>query len=215
MPRLLWPFGELNVKLSMIETNNVIIVNAGAPSRRLLRLGPFPLARIMSVLYDNTVRPRVELVRAAKLPLIDIEQTPFKLANSLAELGGDVGGRAKALATKFDGGGDFWADFGRDTAGTKTKLSGAGRRVAARLMLHGYLSSLALLHAKFEGKLPEHIRGEGYFLKLVDKELARADETTGNGKKQIHTTDKPVSITTKQVFVRPGAWHRVASEFFG
>jgi predicted acylesterase/phospholipase RssA len=171
-PPLLWPFGELSVEPSMIETKNVIIVNAGARSRRLQRLGPFPLARIMSVLYDNTVRPRVKLIRADDFPLIDIEQTPFKLANSLAELDGDVGRRAQALITKFDGRtDDFWADFGRDTAGTKTKLTGAGRRVAARLMLHGYLSSLALLHAKFEGKIPEQIRGEGYFLKLVDKEL--------------------------------------------
>jgi predicted acylesterase/phospholipase RssA len=200
-PSLLWPFGELSVEPLMIETKNVIIVNAGARSRRLQRLGPFPLARIMSVLYDNTARPRVKLIRAENLPLIDIEQTPSTLANSLAELDGDVGRLAKALITKFDSrANDFWADFGRDTAGAKTKLSGAGRRVAARLMLHGYLSSLALLHARFEGKIPEQIRGEGYFLKLVDKELARADETTGNGKKEIHTADKPFSTTKKQVF---------------
>ena len=169
-PPLLWPFGELSIELSMIETENVIIVNAGAPSRRLQRLGPFSLARIMSVLYDNTVKPRVELIGDG--PLIDIRETPLELAKRLGKLDGDVGRRATALATKFDSKNDgFWDDFGQDTAGTKTKLSGAGRRVAARLMLHGYLSSLALFHARFEGNVPEQIRGEAYFLKLVDKKL--------------------------------------------
>jgi len=171
-PPVLWPFGELSVEPSMIETKNVIIVNASAPSRRLQWLGPFPLARIMSVLYDNTVVPRVKSIRAEHRPLIDIAQTPFDLGNSLAELDGVEGERARALIKQLAGRtDDFWTDFGRDTAGTRTKLSGAGHRVAARLMLHGYLSSVVLLHAEFEGHLPEQIRGEAYFLKLVDKEL--------------------------------------------
>ena len=55
-PPLLWRFGELDVEPSVIEPKNVIIVNAGAPSRRVRWLFPFTtLARTMSVLYDNTV----------------------------------------------------------------------------------------------------------------------------------------------------------------
>ena len=153
----LWPFGELDVQPPKIEPKNVIIVNASAPSRRVHRLGPFTLARIMSVLYDNTVLPRVKLITDKRL--IDIAEHPLKLASTLAE---------NDLIMKLKGRTDeFWADFGRDTAGTRTKLSPAGRRTAARLMLHGYLSSLVLLHAQFGGNLPKQIRGEGYFLKLV------------------------------------------------
>lgn len=66
---------------------------------------------------------------------------------------------------------DFWADFSRDTAGTPTKLSPAGRRTGARLMLHGYLSSVVLFYAKFGGDRPQRIQGEEYFLKLVDQKV--------------------------------------------
>jgi hypothetical protein len=53
----------------------------------------------------------------------------------------NVGRRAKKLEGRTD---EFWADFSRDTAGAPTKLSGAGPRAAARLILHGYLSSATL-----------------------------------------------------------------------
>jgi len=42
-----------------------------------------------------------------------------------------------------------------------------------RLMLHGYLLSLVLLHVRFEAKLPERIRGEEYFLSLVPRPWSR------------------------------------------
>jgi predicted acylesterase/phospholipase RssA len=175
-PPTLWAFGDLTVEPLRIERENVIIVNASASTGRVPDswvhwFGPLTLARIMSVLYDNTVKPRVKLIRDENRPLIDIQETPLELANRLAEKDkdNDVGRRAKALVTKLKGPSvAFWTDFSRDTAGTKTKLSPAGPRPAARLMLHGYLSSLVLLHTRFEGNLPERIRGERYFLKLVE-----------------------------------------------
>ena len=181
----LWAFGELEIEPLRIEEENVIIVNAGAPAGTVPSswvhwLGPLTLARIMSVLYDNTVKPRMELIRGKDRPLIDIQESPLDLANRLAEpkKDGDVGCRARAadLVTKLKGKGmsdKIWADFSRDTAGTKTKLSSAGRRPAARLMLHGYLSSLILLHARFNVTLPERIQGEGYFLDLVDGKVVK------------------------------------------
>ena len=174
-PPLLWRFGELDVEPSAIEPKNVIIVNAGAPSRRVRWLFPFTtLARIMSVLYDNTVQPRVKLIQNDELPLIDIRETPLKLATRLAERQNDLSSPAYELMTKLqDRTDDFWADFTRDTAGTPTKLTGAGRRTAARLMLHGYLSSIILLYSRFDGQLPERIEGEAYFLKLIDEEPPR------------------------------------------
>ena len=163
---LLWPFGELKIDPPRIK--NVIVVNASAPSRSVRRLGPLTLARIMSVLYDNTVRPRVHTLRGGNRPLIDIDESPSQLAERLSRETGDQGDRAKALVERLKGRTDqFWADFRADTAGTKTKLSRAGRRTGARLMLHGYLSSLVLLHVRFGAELPKLIRGEEYFLSLV------------------------------------------------
>lgn len=176
---LLWPFGALEVKTPTIEDKNVIVVNASAPSRRVQRLGPFTLARIMSVLYDNTVGPRMRSLRGEDRALIDIDESPIRLAKRLVGLGGDDGRRAEALVKRLEGRTDqFWADFSRDTAGTKTKLSQAGRRTGARLMLHGYLSSLVLLHVRFGAELPELIRGEEYFLSLVRRPGATASPQT-------------------------------------
>jgi predicted acylesterase/phospholipase RssA len=172
-PNLLWAFGERDVDRLSIEPRNIIAVNASAPSRRVRKLGPLTLARIMSVLYDNTVRPRVELIRRNDQPIIDIAESPRELAELLYEQEKDEDTRQRArnvaavLGGKTD---DFWRDFRSETAGTKTKLSKAGPREAVRLMLHGYLSSLVLLHAKFDAKLPDKIRGEQYFLSLVGEE---------------------------------------------
>jgi len=188
-PDLLWAFGELPVNPLRIRDDDVIIVNASAPSRRVKRLGPVTLARIMSVLYDNTVRPRVDLIRMKSQPIIDIAQSPIELAEHLARnLQGDEGVRAqnieRLLAGKTE---DFWRDFRSETAGTKTKLSRAGPREAVRLMLHGYLSSLVLLHVRFGAPLPDTIRGEHYFMSLVrqteDEKPAVGDARETAGRK--------------------------------
>jgi predicted acylesterase/phospholipase RssA len=164
----LWPTGELKVEMPDIRLKNVIVVNAGAPSQRVRWLGPLTLARIMSVLYDNTVRPRVQALQAQDQPLIDIAESPMQLAKRLVHLPDDEGRRAQKLVNLFsDREEQFWADFVQETAGTRTKLTSAGPREGARLMLHGYLSSLVLLHVRFGAPLPEPIRGEQYFLTLV------------------------------------------------
>ncbi|HEU0074880.1 MAG TPA: hypothetical protein VFS30_12835, partial [Dehalococcoidia bacterium] len=184
---LLWPFGELKVDPPRITDKNVIVVNASAPSRRVQRLGPFTLARIMSVLYDNTVRPRVRSLRDENRPLIDIDESPIQLAKRLEGQQGDDGRRAEALVKRLEGRTEqFWADLSRDTAGTKTKLSRAGPRTGARLMLHGYLSSLVLLYVKFGAELPEVVRGEEYFLSLVRRPGAPRRHEPAPG-----TTDRP------------------------
>jgi predicted acylesterase/phospholipase RssA len=176
----LWPFGEISVEIPNVEEENLVIVNAGAPSRGVNWLPPMPIARIMSVLYDNTVRPRVQWLQAQKRPVIDIEQTPLELAENLRDNEEDLKHdkdedrlrRAIHLVRKLEGRSiAFWADFSRDTAGTATKLSSAGSRTAARLMLHGYLSGLVLFHIRFKGELPKRIRGEQYFLELVARQV--------------------------------------------
>jgi len=169
---LVKPCGGLVVDLPpRIKTKNIIVVNAGAPSRAVKRLLPGFLAvsRIMSVLYDNTVQPRIDLFRSENRPLIDIQESPLKLAESLKRLEGNAGVRARTLAERFleEWPRTFWEDFSRDTASTRTKLSRAKIRRAARLMLHGYLSSLVLLHVRFGVALPERLRSEGDFFSLV------------------------------------------------
>lgn len=167
--KLFKPFGGLPVALPpRIEAENIIVVNAGAPSRGVRRLlpGPFAISRIMSVLYDNTVRPRVDLLRSANYPLIDITQSPLDLAESLERMGGTGGSRAKELADRLrdEWPRRFWEDFSQDNASTPTKLSKTELRRGVRLVLHGYLSTLVLLHIRFGAKLPEQLRDEGDFL---------------------------------------------------
>ena len=167
-PDLLWPFGGLKVDALKIKQENVIVVNASAPSRSVQKLSVFTtLARIMSVLYDNTVRPRLDSLNAEHRPIIDIKESPIQLAERLRKEGADDE-RVETATRRLRGWADeFWADFARDTAGTETKLSKAGPRTTARLMLHGYLSSLVLLYITFGADLPQVIRDEGYFHRLV------------------------------------------------
>lgn len=169
-PRPIWPFGELEIG-DPPKVDQYIVVNAGAPSRAVRWLGFLPIARTMSVLYDNTVRPRVDSIREARQPLIDIDESPATFARRLSkELDGKAAERARALSDKLETKRSerFWQDFSRETAGTKTKLTPAGRRTGARLMLHGYLSCIVLMHVLFGAKLPDPLRGEEYFLRLVD-----------------------------------------------
>ena len=183
-PPLLWPFGELTVTWPKIEPENIIVVNAGAPSSTIKWLPPIPLPRIMSVLYDNTVRPRMSLLEVARRPWIDIKESPFQLATRLALNGKkdceDQASRAQSLVKTLEGKApEFWADFSRDTSGTPTKLSSAGERTAARLMLHGYLSSVVLCHVTFGATLPGTFKGEEYFLKT----LVRGEKPLEDAKK--------------------------------
>jgi predicted acylesterase/phospholipase RssA len=166
-----WAFGELKITAPRIERRNTIVVNAGAPSKRLTRLWmPMPVARIMSVLYDNTVRPRVELLDHSEASLIDIAQSPIDLVRRLTKRHDGAGARAHGLIALFEGRGDeFWKRLIEETSGTATKLSKVGERSSARLMLHGYLSAVVLAHLRFGGGLPSTVRGEEFFLKLVDK----------------------------------------------
>jgi hypothetical protein len=176
----LWPFGKLDVRPPSIARDNVIVVNAGASSKRINRLLPmFTVARIMSVLYDNTVRPRLDTLIESGRPVIDISESPLALAERLAQSKGEDGRRARESCLRLGGMGDtFWDDLTSDTAGTPTKLTPAGSRTGARLMLHGYLSTLVLLNARFGAVFPEP-RSDDYFLSLVSgQKRASADSGT-------------------------------------
>jgi predicted acylesterase/phospholipase RssA len=202
-----WPFGGLDLEAEVGAVHRRIVVNAGAASRRMTRLVPFMgLKRTMNVLYDNTVRPRLQSMRqdAARdldAPIvIDIAESPYDLARRLAridpasydkELQAEAQARHERaeLLVKFLGRRDemYWSEFVRQTASTPTKLTRAGVEPGARMMLHGYLSLLVVLHVADAILLPERLKDEGYFLALARDATSKRGsdaptaETTGDG----------------------------------
>lgn len=167
----LWPYGGLDLDAPS-PLNTRIVVNAGAPSEAIKRLYVGrKVLRTMSVLYDNTVKPRVQQIRQRCGMLLDIKESPLEFAKQLAdekrwqdeakpEQEGakerqNKANRAAQIRAQLDKRDDeFWAELTRETAGTATKLSGAGRRTAAALMHHGYLSAMVLLWANYGESLP-------------------------------------------------------------
>jgi predicted acylesterase/phospholipase RssA len=182
----IWAFGNLGLELAPVSQR--IVVNAGAASRGFRRVVPFlSVPRTMSVLYDNTVRPRLESMRDLATRglhgpiVIDISESPYNIARRLAELdpspgsngdGGDVRAcrdRAVALEQELGRRGEaYWIEFARQTSSTKTKLTRAGLESGARIMLHGYLSAVVVAHVLLGARLPD-LKDEGYFLELAGR----------------------------------------------
>ena len=166
------PFGGVNVsRPPTITDEKLIVVNAGAPSQSVRRLLPglLSISRIMSVLYDNTVRPRVQGLKLECRPLIDIQESPLELAERLGKMPTEAGSRAGVLAERIGQvwPREFWEAYKKDTAGIATKLTKARLRPGVRLMFQGYLSSLVVAHVMFDAPLPERFRDEGDLLDLI------------------------------------------------
>lgn len=192
--KAVWPYGRLKVDAEAVGEmlNTRIVVNAGAPSQEIRRLYVgMKTLRTMSVLYDNTVRPRVaQIVRQHGL-LLDIKDSPPELAGDDTRFKGQKAERAQQIGKQLGKRGKaFWDDLKEETAGTPTKLSGAGWRTAAALMHHGYLSAMVLLWAEYGESLPRleelrreesswprspdhpfELRDEKYFLDLARGEI--------------------------------------------
>ena len=152
------PYGALPLDPDAVREpiHTRIIVNAGAPSQPITRLYPgMTTLRTMSVLYDNTVRPRVAQIPSRHGLLLDIKYSPRELADGVGEPPGPKADRAKRIAKHLGKREEqFWAQLKEETAGTPTKLSGAGWRTAAALMHHGYLSAVVLLWTEYGESLP-------------------------------------------------------------
>jgi predicted acylesterase/phospholipase RssA len=179
----LWRYGNRPSIESIKPTDRQIIVNAGAASRQWKRVPSFmvPL-REMAILYDNTVKPRLDQLnsQAAQDPqsspaVIDITESPYHLADHYARsASNDNPEQAKRssdirdeLASAGDGG--HWTKFAQQTSSTRTKLSKAGLNTGARILWHGYLSTLVAVHSLWDVPLPPQILGEGYFLDLAGR----------------------------------------------
>jgi predicted acylesterase/phospholipase RssA len=185
----LWPFGNVALHTPLTPVTRRLVVNAGAASRGVRRVPPFlALSRTMSVLYDNTVRPRLQTMRdramntlAAPL-VIDISESPYNIARRLSDIDVDsypdgereraeqCRDRATALADRLAVPGEpYWIEFARQTSSTPTKLTRAGLESGARMMLHGYLSTVVALHIVHGAELPKEVKDEGYFLDLAGR----------------------------------------------
>lgn len=187
----LWPFG--NIPAAQVEpVQQRIIVNAGGGSGGLRKVWPLlSVWRVMSILYDNTVRPRLDNLQETTLrdldaPLvINIGESPFHVSqrHQVDRTTDDMSDpvriamkerqvRAHCMADRLRTEArneTFWTLFARQTSTTQTKLTKAGVEPGARLMLHGYLSALVELNIVDNVPLPEVIHDEGYFLDLAGR----------------------------------------------
>jgi predicted acylesterase/phospholipase RssA len=178
----LWRYGNRPNIESIKPTDRQMIVNSGAASRRSRRVPSFMVPfRTMGILYNNTVKPRLDRfnLEAANNPksapaVIDITLSPYHLADYYARSASDdsreQGKRSADIRDKLDGGlGErYWAEFARHTSSTPTKLTKAGLETGARILWHGYLSTLVALHSLWDVELPR-ILGEEYFLDMAGR----------------------------------------------
>jgi len=141
-----------------IEFN--VVVNASAPARAL-QLSRKPIVRnflaftrTITIIYENTVRPRLSLLRESeeseKSAVIDISQSPLEAVERLYESSVESvrerahrSGEVLKLAPH-----SYWIDFRGTTSTLKTTLAPVGFVAASGLVRHGYLGAAAVLNAR-------------------------------------------------------------------
>jgi hypothetical protein len=78
--------------------------------------------------------------------------------------------RAASVVDKLETRGEsYWLGFARQTSATKTKLTRAGLDSGARMIMHGYLSTIVAMHVLRGVPLPDRVCDEGYFLDLCGR----------------------------------------------
>ena len=192
---------------SLSPPSRVLVINASAPPTHLRKLGTGPVIgvlkewrRVVTILYENTVRPRIALLESSgsssrgpgPIPsrpntlLVDISRSPLEDAAEIASksLDGKAKERAKNVAADLRSIEHedyyFWPDFVYETSRFKTKLTRVGPETAARIVQHGYLSALVQLHC-LHGLGRAELLGEEYFLRLVTGNRSSGDPITEDG----------------------------------
>ena len=156
--------------------NQLVVVNASAripwiPFRR--RLIPLvgeltALLRVNDVMYINTTNVRRQVIvesfnpadptKAAGLPsvLVQIAQSPFRVASAYASATTNVGDRAREVLEFLKNGPskDEWAKVASDNSAVATSLSKFGIEVTARLIYQGYVVTMCNLHVLFGTDFP-------------------------------------------------------------
>jgi predicted acylesterase/phospholipase RssA len=194
-PRHRFGGGTSSGQLTRVTTQ--IVVNAGAASGGLKHVYPFTsVRRTMSILYDNTVQPRLDALRELRPDkrdrnvVIDISESPYHLARRYSNtLHGAQRDRAKDVRTLFATRDEvYWLAFARQTSETPTTLSRVGLEAGARMVMHGYLSAIVAMHVLMDVPLPAQIHDEGYFLDICGRGVV----------KEPHETEKVATPERKQ-----------------
>lgn len=157
--------------------NQLVVVNASAripwnPFRR--RLIPLvgelaALLRVNNVMYINTTNVRRQEIVASYNPaepakasglrsvLVQIDQSPFRVANKYAGSTAPVADRARAVLEALRTGPVSeaeWTQIARDNSAVATSLSKMGIDVSARLIYQGYVVTMCNLHVLFGAGFP-------------------------------------------------------------
>jgi predicted acylesterase/phospholipase RssA len=172
-----------------------IIVNASSPAtvmtmpRIWIWRNILAIPRIMSILYENTVRPRVERLIQEEATLggplvIDISDSPIELADRIkrCDNGDGASERAAEMSAQLDSFRDdaYWHGYTNRASLTKTVLRAVGETVAVRLLILGYLNATIACHARLKSAGLNEIPSEYWFQTLV-----RADASSvGAGTKK-------------------------------
>jgi len=156
--------------------DRLVVVNASAripwnPFRRHLipLLGEFAaLLRVNDILYINTTNVRRELIVESFNPedptkatglesvLVQISQSPFRVASKYAEAETPAGDRAREVLEFLKAGPSRadWSQIANANSTVATTLSKIGPEVTARLIYQGYVVTMCNLHVFFADDYP-------------------------------------------------------------
>ena len=160
-----------------------IIVNASSPARvaRMPRLWIWRniviAQRIMAVLYENTLRPRILALLAEEEEsddpiIIDIANSPIAILErqiSGKSRGDDAHKRAQDTLDKLRRFQHtaYWHEYSVRASATKTVLLAIGQTAAVRLLRLGYLDAAITCHVRLNSAGLETVPSEAWFQELV------------------------------------------------
>jgi len=139
----------------------------------------------MAVLYENTLRPRIDALIAEESltgdPLvIDIANSPVDILNHILEKeprrDDDEYKRAQETFSKLRGrSAAYWHEYAVRASSTKTDLRAIGDTAAVRLLRLGYLDATITCHIHLDSQGVDGVPPEAWFYQLV-KYQGRKDE---------------------------------------
>jgi len=165
-----------NLAQGRIPPNQLIVVNASARipwvsfrGRLIPLVGELKaLLRVNDILYINTTNVRRQVIvdsfnpayptKAAALPsvLVQIVQSPYRVASAFATDNSDAGARAREVLEFLQNGPseDEWSKIARDNSAVATSLSKFELEVTAQLIYQGYVVTMCNLHVLFGIEFP-------------------------------------------------------------
>lgn len=169
----LWP--ELGIGRE--APKQLVVVNASAripwnpiPLRRIPLVSELAaLVRVVGVMYINTTNVRRQLIVASNNPaepaktsplpgvLVQISQSPFRVANAFARATAPVAERARAVLELLKNEPDSekkWEKIAKCNSEVATNLSKLGIDISARLIYQGYVVTMCNLHVLFGAEFP-------------------------------------------------------------